>query len=200
MHRKMVFYGILCLIFIVGFSLNAFAGDPMETIKKTTDKIVGIVSSPELKGPEKQKEREKLIRAAVDEIFDREEMSRRTLAIHWRGRTAAEREEFMKLFENLLEQTYIDRVEAYSGEKVNYEGERIQGNYALVRVKIMTKEGADIPVAYRMIKKNNDWFVYDVSIQGVSLINNYRTQFNSIIERSSFKELIKKLRAKVASK
>lgn len=200
MGRKMLFFSMLCLVFILGYSLNAFAADPMETIRTTTNKIISIVSNPELKGPEKQEEREKLIRAAVDEIFDREEMSRRTLAIHWKGRTPEEREEFMKLFEDLLEQTYIDRVESYSGEKVDYEGERIQGNYAMVKVRIMAKEGTDIPVSYRMIKKNNNWFVYDVSIEGVSLINNYRTQFNSIIERSSFKELIKKLKAKVASK
>jgi phospholipid transport system substrate-binding protein len=185
------------MILIMAFAVTAFAGDPTEVIRKTTDKIIAIVKNPALQGPEKKKERDRLIRDAADEIFDREEMSRRTLAQHWRKRTPEEKKEFMDLFEDLLEKTYIDRVEGYSGEKVLYEGERIEGNYALVKVEIMTKQDAKIPVLYRLKKTKSGWLVYDLSIEGVSLINNYRTQFNSIILDSSFKGLMKKLREKV---
>jgi phospholipid transport system substrate-binding protein len=197
MYRKMVWQALFCMVLTVACSISAFAGEPTEVIRKTTDKIIAIVKDPALQGPEKKRERERLIRAAAEEIFDKEEMSMRTLARHWRERTPAEKKEFMELFEDLLEKTYIDRVEGYSGEKVVYEGERVEGNYALVKVDIMTKQQTKIPVLYRLKKKKAGWLVYDLSIEGVSLVNNYRTQFNSIIMRSSFKDLIEKLKEKV---
>jgi phospholipid transport system substrate-binding protein len=197
MYRKMVWQALFCMVLTVACSISAFAGEPTEVIRKTTDKIIAIVKDPALQGPEKKRERERLIRAAAEEIFDKEEMSMRTLARHWRERTPAEKKEFMELFEDLLEKTYIDRVEGYSGEKVVYEGERVEGNYALVKVDIMTKQQTKIPVLYRLKKKKTGWLVYDLSIEGVSLVNNYRTQFNSIIMRSSFKDLIEKLKEKV---
>jgi len=197
MYRKMVWQALFCMALTVACSISAFAGEPTEVIRKTTDKIIAIVKDPALQGPEKKRERERLIRAAAEEIFDKEEMSMRTLARHWRERTPAEKKEFMELFEDLLEKTYIDRVEGYSGEKVVYEGERVEGNYALVKVDIMTKQQTKIPVLYRLKKKKTGWLVYDLSIEGVSLVNNYRTQFNSIIMRSSFKDLIEKLKEKV---
>jgi phospholipid transport system substrate-binding protein len=197
MHRKMTLQLVLCVILVMALSYPAFAGEPTEVIRKTTDKIIAIVRDKALQGPEKKQERDKMIRAAAEEIFDREEMSRRTLAQHWRKRTPEEKKEFMELFEDLLEKTYIDRVEGYSGEKVVYDGERVQGDYALVKVDIMTKQGANIPVMYRMKKTEKGWLVYDLTIEGVSLVSNYRTQFNSIIVSSSFQELLKKLRAKV---
>jgi phospholipid transport system substrate-binding protein len=197
MYRKMVWQALFCMALTVACSISAFAGEPTEVIRKTTDKIIAIVKDPALQGPEKKRERERLIRAAAEEIFDKEEMSMRTLARHWRERTPAEKKEFMELFEDLLEKTYIDRVEGYSGEKVVYEGERVEGNYALVKVDIMTKQQTKIPVLYRLKKKKAGWLVYDLSIEGVSLVNNYRTQFNSIIMRSSFKDLIEKLKEKV---
>ena len=197
MYRKMVWQALFCMVLTVACSISAFAGEPTEVIRKTTDKIIAIVKDPALQGPEKKRERERLIRAAAEEIFDKEEMSMRTLARHWRERTPAEKKDFMELFEDLLEKTYIDRVEGYSGEKVVYEGERVEGNYALVKVDIMTKQQTKIPVLYRLKKKKTGWLVYDLSIEGVSLVNNYRTQFNSIIMRSSFKDLIEKLKEKV---
>jgi phospholipid transport system substrate-binding protein len=200
MYRKIRWQMLLCISLVVMCASPVIAGEPTEAIRKITDKIISIVKDPALKPPEKKGEKDRLIRAAAEEIFDREEMSRRTLARHWRKRTPAEREEFMVLFEDLLQQTYIDRVKGYSGEKVLYEGEKVEGNYALVKVDIMTKQETKIPVLYRLKKKKAGWFVYDLSIEGVSLINNYRTQFNSIIMQSSFKGLIEKLKEKVGKK
>lgn len=176
---------------------QALAGKPTESIRRVTDKIIAIISDPDLKGPDKRKKRDFEIRKAVDEIFDWREMSRRTLARHWRERSEPERTEFIELFGKLLERTYLDKVEGYSGEQVLYEAEAIEGDYSVVKVKIITKKQTEIPVFYRMKKKGDDWFVYDISVGGVSLINNYRTQFNSIIIRSSYKELMEKLKEKM---
>ena len=189
------------LIFLIlGIAMPVLAGEPEEKIKQTTDKILSIVTNPALKNPAKEEERVRLIRSAVDERFDWEEMARRSLATHWAKRTPEERKEFVHLFADLLERTYLSKVEDYSGEKVRYEGETIDGDYAVVKVKIVTKKNKDIPVQYRLKKEGNDWFVYDVSIEGVSLVNNYRTQFNSIITQSSYENLVKLLKAKVAEK
>jgi phospholipid transport system substrate-binding protein len=174
----------------------AAAGEPTESIKYTTDKIIAVVSNPKLKAPDRSAERKKLIRKAVDERFDWEEMSRRTLARHWTGRTDQEKKQFIDLFGQLLERTYLDKVEGYSGEKVIYEGDQVEGEYAVVNVKILTQQGTEIPVMYRCRKKA-DWLVYDISIEGVSLINNYRTQFGSILAKSSFQELLDRIKARI---
>lgn len=190
---------VIFLIFLTtAFSVTSLAGEPTEEIKETTDKIIAILTEPALKGPDKKSERNRLVRKVVDERFDWGEMSRRALARHWRKRSDKEKKLFIDLFGKLLERTYMDRVGGYSGEKVLYEGERVDGKYGIVKVKIVTKKETEIPVKYRVKKKGGEWLVYDISVQGVSLINNYRKQFNSIILRSSFNDLIKKLEAKVS--
>jgi phospholipid transport system substrate-binding protein len=196
MNRSYLWIWVFFFTCAICVSVPAMAGEPTEMIRKTTDKIIGIVIDPALKGPEKAAERKRLVREAVSEQFNREEMSRRTLAQHWSKRTVGEKKEFVDLYARLLEGTYLDKVEGYSGEKVVYEDETVDGKYAVVKVKILSKQGTNISVEYRLIK-GIDWLVYDVSIEGVSLVNNYRTQFNSIIVRSSYKELIKQLKAKV---
>jgi phospholipid transport system substrate-binding protein len=174
-----------------------WAGEPTQRLKETTDRIIAILGDPALKGPEKEAERNRLIRQIVDQRFEWEEMSRRTLARHWAKRSEGERKEFVQLFGRLLERTYRHKVDDYSGEEVLYDEELSEGPYSLVKTRIVTKQGKEIPVIYRLIKKGEDWYVYDMSIEGVSLINNYRTQFNSIIVRSSYAELLKRLKAKV---
>ena len=198
MNRVRLWGSVFIFAVTIIFAMPAMAGEPTEKIRETNDKIIAIVSNPALKGPGKAAERKRLIRQAVDERFNWEEMSRRTLARQWRKRTVEERKEFIDLYGKLLEQTYLDRVEGYSGEKVLYEGERIDGKYAVVKVKILTKQETEISTEYRLKSNAAEWLVYDISIEGVSLINNYRTQFNSIIMRSSYKDLIKKLKTKVA--
>ncbi len=188
------------LLFFFSMVVPVLAAEPMEAIKQTTDKILAIVTNPALKSPSKAVEKEKLIRLAADERFDWEEMARRSLATHWAKRTPEERKEFVHLFSDLLERTYMKKVEDYSGEKVLYAGETKEGDYATVKVKIITKKNKDIPVEYRLKKEGNNWLIYDVSIEGVSFINNYRTQFNSIILQSSYENLVKRLKEKVELK
>jgi phospholipid transport system substrate-binding protein len=184
------------LIMVATASVSV-AGEPTEHIRKTTDRIIAIVMDPGLKEADKAKEKARQIRNVVDERFDWEEMSKRTLARHWKDRTQAERAEFIDLFGRLLERTYLDKVEGYSGEKVLYVDEKVEGNYGLVAVKIVTKQDTEIQVQYRLKKKGAEWLVYDISIEGVSLVNNYRKQFDSILIRSSYDDLVEKLRSKV---
>lgn len=197
MKTSCLLKSMVVFFLVLGVNALGLAGEPTEKIRQTTDKILSIVTDPSLKDPSKAQEREKLIRRAVDEQFDWEEMARRSLATHWAKRTAEERKEFVRLFADLLERTYMRKVEDYSGEKVLYEGETKGGDYVKVKVKIVTKKNKDIHVEYRLKKEGNDWFIYDVSIEGVSLVNNYRTQFNNIIVQSSYENLVKKLRDKV---
>jgi phospholipid transport system substrate-binding protein len=190
--------GFVCsLLMMVALGPVCMAGTPTDDIRETTDKIIAILTDPALEGPDKDEARAQEIRRAVDERFDWEEMSMRTLARHWKDRTPAERTEFIDLFGQLLERTYLDKVEGYSGEKVRYVDEKREGDYGLVTVKIVTKEATEILVQYRLRNKGGEWLVYDISIEGVSLVNNYRKQFHSILTRSSYKDLMNKLRSKV---
>jgi len=189
----------MALLLILAWSgtCPVWAGVPTEKVKETTDKIIAIVSDPVLKEPAKEKERRGQIRKAVDELCDWEEMSRRALGRSWAQRNEQERREFVHLFGQLLERTYVDKVEGYSGEQVNYIGERLDGDFAEVEVRIVTTKNTEIPVIYRMRNKEQKWWVYDIVIEGVSLVNNYRTQFNDILAKSSFEELLRRLKEKI---
>ena len=197
--KQKEWFGIALLAFwaLCGFG-HVWAGLPTENVKATTDKIIAIVSDPALKDQSQEKQRRERIRSTVDELCDWEEMSRRSLGRYWAQRSEQERKEFIQLFGQLLERTYIDKVEGYSGEKVNYAGERIDGDYAEVDVKIVTKKNTEIAVLYKMKKRDQKWWVYDMVVEGVSLVNNYRTQFSDIMAKSSFEGLMKRLREKSA--
>jgi len=198
MNNKCLFLMTSLLVSLTLGIVSSWAGEPTQQIKQTTDKILAILSNPSLKGPAQAEERKKVIGQTVDERFDWEEMSRRSLARHWAERTPEEKKEFLGLFRDLLERTYLDKVDDYSGEAVTYEGDTIDGNYASVKLKIVTSKGKEIPVEYRVMKKQTHWFVYDITIEGVSLVNNYRSQFNSILSKSPYSELLKKLKDKTS--
>ncbi len=173
-----------------------FAGEPLEQLRQTTDQVLAILSDPTLKSPDKAKERREKILKTVEERFDWEEMARRSLARHWGQRTPEERQEFIQLFKDLLQRVYMDKVEGYSWNKILYEGEQIDGDYAAVRVKIYTAKDQTIQVEYRTRKKGNLWLVYDFLVEGVGVISNYRTQFNEVIVKSSYQELVKRLKTR----
>ncbi len=175
---------------------EAFAGPPTDQLKSEVDRVLKTLDDPSLKGDSRIAERRTRVRAIANDIFDWAETAKRSLARHWAARTPAEREEFVKLFGDLLERAYVSKIELYGGEKVQYLGETIDGDLALVRTKITTKQGTDVPIEYRMLRRGDRWFVYDVVIENVSLVSNYRTQFNKIIQTSSYQELVKKMRTK----
>lgn len=175
---------------------DAVAGVPTDQLRGSIDLILKIVTDPELKKEAKTAERRKRIRAVVNQIFDFTEISQRSLGRHWQARTPAERDQFVQLFGDLLENAYITKIESYSGEKILYPGDVIEGDLAIVKTRIITKQETEIPVDYRMFMNNGRWAVYDVSIEGISLIGNYRTQFNAVIQRSGYADLVAKLKAK----
>lgn len=181
----------------LAIAMPVWGGEPTDRIKGGTDKIIAVLSDPNLLGDEKADERRQAIRQAVFELFDWEEMAKRSLARHWRERTDEEKKEFVVLYGELLERTYLDRVEGYSGEEVIYTEERIDGKYALVKAKIVTKTKQEIAVDYKLKTKSKQWLVYDVSVEGVSLVNNYRTQFNQILMKSSYETLVDRLKQKI---
>ena len=199
MTTKGLLQVIVVLFTMLAMAASARAGGPMERIKETTDKMIAILSDPDLKGPDKVEEKRRRLRQVVDERFDWEEFSRRTLAKHWRKRTDEEKREFVPLFGMLIERTYMDKVEDYSGEKVRYEDEKVKGKYGLVKAKVVTNDKREIDVDYRLKYKGSDWYVYDVKVVGVSLVKSYRVQFNDIIMQSSYEELVKRLKEKLAA-
>jgi phospholipid transport system substrate-binding protein len=172
------------------------AGEPMDAVKQSTDRILKVLKDPELKAKSKEPEKRRLLRKIADERFDWEEMAKRSLATHWGERTPEERKEFVSLFADLLERSYMGKIEGYKNEKIVLEKENVDADYAVVETNVVTEREVEIPIDYRFHKKGSDWLVYDISIEGVSLVNNYRTQFNNIIMSSSYQELVKKLKAK----
>jgi phospholipid transport system substrate-binding protein len=174
----------------------ATAGVPTDQIRAATDRILQLVQEPSLKSPAKAEERRRQIRAVANEVFDWQETGKRALARHWQGRSPDERAEFAKLFADLLERSYVGKIEAYSGERIEYVGDAVEGDQATVKTKLVTKAGTQIPIDYRLLKEGDRWRVYDVLIEGVSLVGNYRSQFNRIIQQAGYPELVKRLRTK----
>jgi len=172
----------------------ANAGAPTDQLRTQVDRVLKLLDDPALK--DKPKDRRTAVRKVAEEIFDFGETARRSLGRHWADRTEAERDEFVKLFGDLLERSYISKIEVYGGEKINYVSDKIDGDQASVMSKLLTKTGTDVPIEYRMLKKGDRWLVYDVIIEGVSLVSNYRTQFNKIIQTSSYAELVKKMKSR----
>jgi phospholipid transport system substrate-binding protein len=189
---------LLLPLLIFGIAATGTAGEITDQMMQTTDKFLSILSDPTLKDSSKTEERQGLLRKTLDERFDWEEMAHRSLSKCWAQRTEEEKKEFVHLFADLVERTYVKKVaEGYSGEKVFYEGENIAADYGTLKVKIVTKKNTDIVVEYRFRRGGDSWLIYDVSIEGVSLVNNYRAQFESIMSKVSYADLIKVLTDKV---
>jgi phospholipid transport system substrate-binding protein len=173
------------------------AGVPTEQIQETTNKILKVVQEHRGDDETVAEERRSAIRKIVGRRFDWNSMARRSLGRHWQSGNDAQKAEFIDLFSRLLENTYMDKVEGYSGEEVLYENERMDGEYARVFVKILTNKNTEISVEYRVKNHSGDWLVYDVVIEGVSLVKNYRSQFNSLMASGDFEKMLEKLRKKV---
>lgn len=176
---------------------ESLAGPATDQVKGTVDQVLKILTDPSLKGEKKLQERRAKIRQVVLQRFGFTEMSKRALGRYWNERSPQERTEFVGLFTDLLERAYIDRIDGYSGEQVVYTGESVDGGYSEVRSKIVTKKNQEIPIMYRLQKNDSSWEVYDVIVEGVSLVNNYRTQFSKIIRTSSYEQLVKKMQVKL---
>jgi phospholipid transport system substrate-binding protein len=184
------------LALVVAIASPAVAGAPTDSIRQRVDEVVRVLDDPALKS--KPAERHAAVRKIAEEIFDYPDTARRALGPHWNARTPQEREEFTRLFTEILDKAYIGKIALYQGEKVRFTGETLDGDEATVKTRIVTRQGSEMPVDYRLHLKDGRWLVYDVIIEGVSLVSNYRTQFNKVVQTDSYQALVQKLRAKEA--
>ena len=187
---------IAALLGLVAVGTPAQAGAPTDQLRGATDRVLKLLQDPELKQPARTDERRKRIRAVANEIFDWQETGKRALGRNSQACTPQQREEFSPLFADLIERSYVGKLELYSGERIVYPGESLEGDLASVRTKLVTKSNTEIPIDYKMQKAGDRWRVYDVNIEGVSLVGNYRSQFNRIIQQQNCGELMKKLKTK----
>ncbi len=191
-----VWFTMFIMVICMGAAaVPGYAGSPTDSMKTTIDEVLRIVREKELKQPEKAEERRHLLEKVVAARFDYAEMSRRALGAPWNQLTDPQKQEFVDLFRTLLTNSYADKIETYSGEGVQYLHERTEKEYAEVRTKVLSGK-TEIPLDYRLINKADDWRVYDVVVDGVSLVNNYRGQFTKILRASSYSDLVDQLRKK----
>jgi phospholipid transport system substrate-binding protein len=198
MHRKIrqIAIGIFIFTLCVGFARFAQAGEPLELVRTAVDKAIQTLKDPKLQSQDKKRERIDRLREALNPIFDYEEMAKRALGTHWRRRTPAEQEEFVKLFRDFLEKIYSDKVDLYGGEKVRFGREMIDKDFAQVESAVIKPNGEEIAVSYKLRQMNGQWKVYDVVVENISIVNNYRSQFDRVISSSSYEELVKRLQEK----
>jgi len=171
------------------------AGEPTDQVRGAIDRVLEILKKKDLQAKERRTERRTLLREEISKAFDFDEMAKRSLGPTWRQRTPEERKEYVALFRQVLENSYLGKVEAYQGEKIRYVKESVEeGRIATVETLIVTGKGQEIPLNYRMMKEKSEWRVYDVVIEEISLVNNYRSQFSGILQKSSFQDLLARLR------
>jgi phospholipid transport system substrate-binding protein len=185
----------IALIVLIGiFTAAQSFASVTDEVKKTVDEVVKIVADKEMKKNEQI--RRQALKQAISVIFDYTEMSKRSLGRHWKQRTPDERKQFVELFESLLEKTYANKIESYHNEKIVYIKETTDGHYSEVKSTINNPSHGELTLDYRLINENGKWMVYDVVIEGVSLVSNYRGQFSRIISEHGYGELVKKLQTK----
>ncbi len=190
---------ILVLLLSALLPAPARAGEPTEQLRGAIDDVIQTLSKPTT--PSKKAERRAILRKEISQAFDFEEMGKRSLGPAWRNRTPKERQEYLDLFTQLLEASYLGKIESYKGEKVRYVKETVdEGRYATVGTVVVTPSGEDVPIQYRLLKEGTRWRVYDVVIEGISLVNNYRSQFGSVLQRSSFADLLARMRTMIRQK
>lgn len=192
---------VLCVTLIVLFFYFLIpsplsAGAPTEQLRTTVEKVLTILQDPGIKSEGGKRDRNGQLRQVIFPRFDFTEMAKRSLGSHWRQRTPQEQQEFVKIFADLLGKSYVDKIESYGGEKIVYTREVQDENYAEVDTRIFAKKGENLSITYKLHDTNGDWKVYDVVIDHISLINNYRSQFNRILSTGSFDDLIKRLQEK----
>ena len=189
---KSLIRGFLLILFMaqLGMIDPANAGAPTEQIQTAIEKVMTILKDPKLQAESKKKE----LREVIYPKFDFTEMARRSLGSHWQRRTTEEQKEFVRLFTDLIEGAYMTNLDGYQGEKVVIGGEKLDKDFAEVSTKILSKKGEEIAVNYKLRQAGSEWKIYDVVIENISLVNNYRSQFNRVIARSSFDELIAKMK------
>jgi phospholipid transport system substrate-binding protein len=196
LNRKTVCAVVSSVFLLVLIPDSLRAGVPTEQVRQTADQVLSVLQDSRLKSADKQKERREQIRQIIAGRFDFGEMAKRSLGSNWQKANNDEQRQFVELFRELLEKSYADQIESYDGEKIVYGRESVSQDQADVDTKIVTKKGEQISINYKLRSAGNDWKVYDVVIENISLVNNFRSQFNRILANASFAELLKKLQSK----
>ncbi|HSL51828.1 MAG TPA: ABC transporter substrate-binding protein [Candidatus Deferrimicrobiaceae bacterium] len=199
MRRTLTAHILMTMTLAALLALPASAASaltPTETVKSRVDEALQTLTQASAASAGASEQRRAEIRRAADALFDFTEMSRRALGRHWTDRTPAERQEFVRLFTDLIAVAYIGKIDRYAGESIAYTGERVEGDTASVRSQVVTAKGSQIPVEYRLHRVNESWTAYDVLIENVSLVGTYRSQFDRIIRAESFADLLRRLREK----
>jgi phospholipid transport system substrate-binding protein len=191
---------------IAAFSLGIFlviqpvcvaAGAPGDQVRQSVDTLLAILKDPRLKQEGKKNERDEELKKIIYQRFDFTEMARRALGPEWRRHTPEEQKEFVKLFTDLLERAYLKQIESYSGQKIRYLNEREDSSYAQVDTRIVDNKAQEFSVNYRLHNVNGDWKVYDVIVEEISLVDNYRAQFSRVLASSSYRELVNRMKDKM---
>ncbi len=185
-------------IFVLALTVSpARAEQPIEVVKEVIEQALDILNNPSHQGPSQKETRRRLVKQIVDRRFDYREMAKRSLGAPWNRLNNSQREEFVRLFAELLEASYSDKIDRYAKHvKIDYTGESQDDGYAEVRT-VVVRPNDRIPLTYRLLNESGSWMVYDVVIEGVSLVSNYRSQFNRVISESSYAELVRRLRTRV---
>ena len=190
-------FAVLSVLIIFVLSIPVYAGVPMTTAEASVNRVLDVLRDAKLKSPAAKEIKKEKLRIIYKDMFDEIEFSKRTLTRNWNKFSPAERVEFVKLFEQILEKSYIDKILDYSNEKVDfYKESMLSDNQAEIQTKIITSS-KEIPIFYRMILKDSKWKVYDVVVENVSLVQNYRTQFNDILGKNTPEQLLVILRKNV---
>jgi len=190
----------LVLLMLLAAPFCAFAGVPLDTVKANVNGVLDILRDPKLKGESGKKVKAERIEAAGEKLFDFVELSKRTLGVSWNKFNPDQRKEFVELFKGILEDAYVDKITNYTDERVDFTKEvPLSETTAEVQTVVSAKSGP-MPIYYRVIKKDNDWKVYDVVIEGVSLISNYRTQFREILANNPPEKVLETLRKKAGKR
>lgn len=192
--NKTVYMPLFLLFLYLLIPAPLRAGVPKEQVQTTVDKVLNILRDPQLKSENKKEERQSRLRQTIAPRFDFNEMAKRSLGAHWQRISPEKQQEFVKLFSDLLEKSYVDKIDSYNGEKVLYTREKQDKDHAEVDTKVITKQGEEFSVNYKLRSNGGEWKAYDVVIENISLVNNYRSQFNRVLTKSPFEELLRRMK------
>jgi phospholipid transport system substrate-binding protein len=196
---KKPFIGLGILMFFLS-TLPVYAGAPLDTVQTNVNKVLDVLRDPKLKAESAKEIKKEKLEAMYETMFDEVELSMRSLGGNWKKLSPAQQQEFIQLYRQVLGRAYIDEILSFTNEKIVFSKENmLSNNQAEVQTKIITSS-KEIPIFYRVILKDGTWKVYDVVVENVSLVQNYRSQFNSILAKKTPDQLLEILRKKVEGK
>jgi len=197
MRYQVFIRGAALGLLVLGTVTDAFAGAATDQLKPEIDRVIATIENPALQAESRTADRRHAVRAITDRIFDWTEMSKRALGRYWEARTPGEREEFIPLFRELLERALLGKIEQYGAENVAYTEETMDGDDTIVRTRVTLRPSWEVGVDYRMAWQDTRWMISDVLVERTSLVRNFRSQFDSVIKKSSYEDLVKKIRARL---